>query len=177
MCTYKYAPTVSELIDHIVTSHHRFLHAELPQLQALVTLVADMYGEEHPQIERVRELFVELVHEMRAHMEKEEGVLFPMMRHMAEGNLAAQVHCGGVQNPIRAMEMEHAECETALAMIRTLTKGFAAPAGVCSEYRELMARLAKLDADLREHLTEETEILFPRMIGIGDGRLVEDWHH
>lgn len=193
MCTYKAitgndcvrcdahavecVPTVAELIDHIVSSHHRYLHAELPALNDLVAEIAKSHGERYPEVLRIRELFVELVREMQIHLSKEEEILFPMMRHMAEGNLAAQVHCGGVHNPIRVMEAEHAECETALATIRALTKNFTVPEGASPKYREMVDRLAKLDADMREHIAEETDILFPRMIAIGDGRLVEDWHH
>ena len=69
---------------------------------------------------------------------------------------------GTVRNPIRMMEMEHESAGDAIARIRSLTSGYAIPAGACATYRVCLQELEAFERDLHEHVHLENNILFPK---------------
>ena len=46
--------TAAELVDHLVSTHHQHLWAELPRLTDLVAKVARVHGASHPELEDSR---------------------------------------------------------------------------------------------------------------------------
>ena len=53
-----------------------------------------------------------------------------------------------------------------LLKLRTLTHGYKLPENACPTFQELFQELARLEADLHEHIHLENNILFPRAIEI-----------
>jgi regulator of cell morphogenesis and NO signaling len=153
---------LGDLVTHIVDVHHGFLHKELPRLVSLADKVAGVHGERHPELVEVRLLVHQLASEMDLHMQKEERILFPMIRELGGAGRPRAFHCGSVSNPIRVMEMEHEDAGRALARLREITGEFTPPADACGSYRALLAGIADVEADLHEHVHEENNILFPR---------------
>ena len=104
----------------------------------------------------------DLAEEMICHMQKEEFILFPLVRQIdagARGRLAA-----GIGDPIRQMEAEHEDAGAAIARLRMLTDGFAPDAEACNTHRALLHGLAQFEADLHRHVHKENSILFPRAL-------------
>jgi regulator of cell morphogenesis and NO signaling len=160
---------LSELCDHIVDTHHAFLNAELPRLQAIVTKVASVHGERHPEMADVRGVFENLKAELESHMDKEEQVLFPMVRQLERATERPTFHCGSVGNPIRVMEHEHDGAGNALAALRQLTKDYSTPADACNTWRAMADGLRQLEQDLHVHIHKENNILFPRALRVEQG--------
>ena len=50
--------TLAELIDHIVEKHHGFTKTEIGRLRALIDKVHGVHGQNHPELARLRFLFV-----------------------------------------------------------------------------------------------------------------------
>ena len=163
--------TLTELIEHILATHHAFLRRELPRLSELLTKVVDVHGPRHPELAECRTQFQALREELESHMEKEECILFPTIQDLEATRSLDSVHCGSVRNPIRVMEMEHENAGAALTRLRELTGGYAPPADACGSYRALLSGLSDLEADLHQHIHKENNILFPRAV-----RLEEDLH-
>ena len=86
---------------HIVDTHHRYLHAELPLLEALAAKVVTVHGERHPELTDVHRQVAELRADLEPHLMKEERVLFPAIAALADG--PAEFPFGSVANPIRVM--------------------------------------------------------------------------
>lgn len=163
------AMTLTTLADHIEQTHHRYLKAELPLLVEQAERVAAKHGAGEPSLPAIAAIVRELADEMFHHMEKEERILFPIVRQLeATGTGAA--HCGTIANPIRQMEMEHDAAGGAVGQLRELTGGFVAPADACNTHRALLANLARLEVDLHEHVHKENNILFPRAIALEQAR-------
>jgi regulator of cell morphogenesis and NO signaling len=158
------AARLTELCDHIVTTHHTFLNAELPRLGVLLDKVVQVHSGRHPELADCRAVFTALRDELEAHMQKEERILFPLITQMDGAQGPVRSHCGSVQNPIRVMEMEHDNAGTALRQLRDLTGGYVPPADACNSYRAVLSGLAGLEADLHTHIHKENSILFPRAI-------------
>jgi regulator of cell morphogenesis and NO signaling len=97
-------------------------------------------------------------------MMKEERILFPAIRQLAQSAARPGFPFGSVANPIRMMELEHDGAGDALAKIRELTNDYTTPADVCPTYRALIDGLAELERDMHEHVHKENSILFPKAI-------------
>lgn len=159
------AMPLTALCDHIEETHHGYLRAELPRLNAMVHKVAHVHGEHHPWMREVLEVLVVFTEELSSHMLKEEQVLFPIIRAIDAGRPGAAAHCGGtLANPIRAMEHEHDSAGDALARIRVLTSGFTPPEGACNTFRASLDGLRELEADMHQHVHKENNVLFPRAL-------------
>jgi len=156
--------SLAQLVDHIFDTHHVYVHAELPRLAGLLDKTLQVHGPNHPELARLRELYDALQAELEAHLEKEEEILYPMIKQIERAGGPISSHCGTVANPIRVMEHEHDSAGHVLAEMRQLTGGFATPPDGCNTYRAAMEGLARMEADLHQHIHKENNILFPRVI-------------
>jgi regulator of cell morphogenesis and NO signaling len=147
---------LSEFIDHIVGTHHEYLKRRMPHITALLAEARPANG---PVIRELAAAWTPFVEEMNDHLWKEEMILFPMVRGAADAS-----HCGGVQNPIRVMLMEHDAADRALLAFRQITGGYQAPENAGAGLAELYKALEELEADLRIHMHKENDILFPRIM-------------
>lgn len=158
---------VSALIDHIESVHHAYVRAASPRIaQHLAALVA-ADGEQHPELLRVAACFDQMRSNLAHHMVKEERILFPYVRDLAERGDSCGVTSspfGSVANPIRMMEREHEQAASALQLIRELTRGYATPADVCDAFGAVMSELRAFEADLDRHVRLEHDVLFPAAV-------------
>jgi regulator of cell morphogenesis and NO signaling len=159
---------LSELITHILTTHHAYLNAELPHLEARLAKIAGKHGEKYPELTRLQDVFAGLKAELESHCGKEEVVLFPAIADLeaaaGEGRAPAPSCFGTVRNPIRMMMHEHDGAGEALREMRRLTQDYAVPEGVCPTFRATYADLEAMERDLHQHIHLENNILFPRAI-------------
>lgn len=157
--------SLTELADHIETTHHTFMHKELPRLNGLMEKVVAAHSERHPELSKVAGTLDALTAELTQHLAKEEQILFPIIRQM-DSTGDTDSHCGEVANPIRVMEEEHNNAGNALASLRSLTNDYQPPADGCTTYQALLAGLAEMEFDLHQHILKESSILFPRAIAL-----------
>jgi regulator of cell morphogenesis and NO signaling len=137
----------AELVDHIVDHYHAGLRRELPRLIEVA----------HAGPPGLVDLIESLAADLESHMLKEERMLFPTLRTGARG--------GPIDMPIRMMEREHESHDDHLDRIRELTAGFTPPADAANAVKQLYADLATLEADLRQHIYLENNVLFARALG------------
>jgi regulator of cell morphogenesis and NO signaling len=152
----------AELADHIETVHHRWLGAELPELQRLAAKVVSVHGGRHPELKRVVDLVDKLTAELFPHMAKEERVLFPAIRALAEGRSGFPF--GSVANPIAVMTVEHETVGGILAELDAVTGGFTVPEDGCASFRLLYERLRTVESDTHVHVFKENSMLFPAAV-------------
>lgn len=155
--------TLTQLADHIEQTHHVYVKAELPRLAEMAERVARKHGWRDARLAEVLQTVMGLAEEMFSHMQKEEMILFPLVRQIEAGS-GDGFHCGSIANPIRVMEAEHESAGRATARLRELTDGFTPDAEACNTHRALLAGLADFEADLHRHVHKENNILFPRAI-------------
>lgn len=158
------AMTPTELVDHIEATHHEYLKAELPRLDALVTKVSGVHGANHAELADVAAVFGEVRADLEPHLAKEEQVLFPMIRELDAATTAPSFHCGTLRNPISVMLNEHDRVGDLLARLRGLTDGHRVPDDGCASYRALCDGFAELERDTHMHIHKENNLLFPAVI-------------
>ena len=154
----------AELVDHLEATHHRYLKQELPRLSELAAKVSRVHGVKHPELVQAAQLLAELRADLEPHLQKEEQMLFPMIRSLATATSRPSFHCGSIANPITVMEQEHTAVGSLLERLRQITNGYQAPADTCASTRALMAGLAELEADTHLHVHKENNHLFPAVL-------------
>jgi regulator of cell morphogenesis and NO signaling len=160
--------TASELIDHIVGKHHAFSRSEITRLSPLMEKVAGKHGEAHPELFELKEEFSRLCADMMPHMQKEETVLFPFIKHLeiAAANDLSVPHPAfqTVKNPIRMLMTEHDTDGALLRKMRGIANDYAVPENVCPSFRALYFGLEELEKDLHRHIHLENDVLFPEAV-------------
>ena len=147
---------LEDLIDYILVTYHQPLNEELPRLMQMMTKVLQVHGDKDPEtLSELNSVFLALKYELEQHMQKEEQILFPMIRQ-GEGPMAG--------DPISVMEHEHVSAGAALERINKLTRGYEVPEQACNTWLALWHGLAALEESLHQHIHLENNILFPRAL-------------
>lgn len=155
---------LTDLVAHIEATHHVYLRAALVRLDGLAEKVLTVHGERHSELSDVRALVAGLRSDLEPHMLKEEQVLFPMIRELADATVTPDSHCGTLHNPVGMMTIEHERVGELLAQLRVRTDGYAVPDDGCASYRAFYAGLEELEADTHLHVHKENNLLFPAVL-------------
>lgn len=151
--------SIPALIQHIESTHHAFTRAELPRIGRLLDDVARLHGERHPHMLEVARRFRSFTEEMLVHMRREENALFPALRELKGNERRSEV-----STPIRVMTCDHFEAGAVLKRLRELTGDYDPPNDACDTFRAALDGLAKLDANVHEHVYLENDVLFRRAL-------------
>ena len=154
------------LVDHIVATHHRYLEAELPLLDALAAKVRAVHGERHPELAEVESLVEAIRAALEPHLRLEEEILFPAVHGWSTD--PGDRSLGSVTDLVETMETEHDHTGDLLAALRRATSAYEVPVDACASYRSLFERLEALELDTHLHVLKENHALLPairRMTG------------
>ncbi len=156
------------LIDFILNIHHKYVRESVNMLSEVSEKVANVHGENHPEVIRIAALFEIIANELDMHMQKEENILFPYIRKLVvakrENSVMEPSPFGSVEAPISMMESEHVAVGGSMDEINHLSNGFIPPEDACSSYRALYKKLNEFEQDLHKHIHLENNILFPKAI-------------
>ncbi|MFO1116698.1 MAG: iron-sulfur cluster repair protein YtfE [Beijerinckiaceae bacterium] len=144
---------VDGLIDHILSRYHETHRREVPELLRMARRVEAVHRDNPNVPAGLADLIEHIGEELESHMQKEEQVLFPMMRSGGHPMI------GG---PISVMLSEHDDHGENLRKLEAITTDFTPPADACTTWRALYVGARKLTDDVMEHIHTENNILFPR---------------
>ena len=160
--------SLARLVQHIVRIHHHCVRQELPRLAEMALKLAATRGERAPELAKVAELIEKLRGEMYTHIQKEEQVLFPFISQMDQESIVAyppsHACFRSVTHPIFMMEQEHESTDHIVAELIRLTNHFEPPSWACATHIALFSGLREFEADLKQHVHLENDVLFPRAI-------------
>jgi regulator of cell morphogenesis and NO signaling len=146
----------------ILGRHHASVSRSLPRVREELARLSST-----PALAALRLAFASFADEVRAHLAKEEHLLFPSFVALAtaerEGTRPA-LPFSTVLHPIRMMEAEHLRIEAALDHLRSAALAVPEPDSLSPGWRRLLTELSDLDTDLRDQHRAENEILFPRAL-------------
>lgn len=156
------------LVDGIIVRHHAYVRTMVPIIRQHLAKVAAKHGARYPELDAIASQFDALADDLWLHMLKEERVLFPYIKVLAnavrDGGPRPPDMFGTVQNPIRMMEIEHQHAGDEMAAIRELTHGYVAPADACTTFRLVFGELDAFEKDLHRHVHLENNVLFPKAV-------------
>lgn len=156
--------TLKELADHIESTHHAYLHEELPRLCALAEKVEMAHGRNHPELLKLAQVVRAIRADFEPHLMKEEKVLFPLIRQLSDASLMPDVPFGDFSQPIKMMCAEHESTGEFLKEIREITSEYELPDDACTSFTTLYANLQALELDTHTHIHKENNILFPKTL-------------
>lgn len=156
------------LADYIVNTHHHYVKEAVPFLEELSAKVARVHGGHHPELLEIQQHAQSVIDELMLHMHKEEVILFPYIKELAQakkgGKPMARPPFGTIANPINMMEAEHVSAGEDMEAIEELSERFTPPEDACMSYRVLFAKLQEFQQDLHQHIHLENNILFPKAL-------------
>ncbi len=156
------------LADYIEKKHHRYVREKSAEIKPYLSKVCRVHGERHPELFEINKHFNATADELAMHMEKEESILFPLIREMVkakQGNSKIDApDFGTIQNPIQVMMDEHTTEGDRYRKIEELSNNFTPPQDACGTYRVTFALLKEFEQDLHLHIHLENNILFPKAI-------------
>ena len=148
--------TLTELTEHLESTHHVYLKKALPRLVALMDKVHQAHSPRHPELTRLQTVVENLRADLEPHLLKEEQILFPLIRQLEAEGLQLEA----AQGPIRVMRSEHDGAGDLLKEMRTLTNVYVVPKDGCQSFQLLYEGLKELEEDTHLHIYKENNILF-----------------
>ncbi|HCK68617.1 MAG TPA: iron-sulfur cluster repair di-iron protein, partial [Nitrospina sp.] len=136
--------TLTELTEHLESTHHVYLKKTLPRLVALMDKVHQAHSPRHPELTRLQTVVENLRADLEPHLLKEEQILFPLIRQLE-----------AAQGPIRVMRSEHDGAGELLKEMRTLTNVYVVPKDGCQSFQLLYEGLKELEEDTHIHIHKE----------------------
>jgi regulator of cell morphogenesis and NO signaling len=156
------------LADYIEKKHHRYVEEKIQEIKPYLEKLCKVHGYRHPELFKITAHFNTTAGELAMHMKKEELILFPFIRKMAQAKLTNAVletpKFTTVKNPILMMTVEHTAEGDRLREIEGLSNHYTPPADACNTYRVTYALLKEFEQDLHLHIHLENNILFPKAI-------------
>jgi len=148
------------LCDYIVNTHHQTVMKLLPELTFYTQKIAEVHGDNHPELPEIANLFAQVDTELRQHLCNEEEVLFPAIREVLKTNSAESK--ATIISEITRMTGEHEFAGGAMDKINELSHSYAVPDDGCNTYRVAYKLLEQFEDDLHIHVHLENNILYPK---------------
>jgi regulator of cell morphogenesis and NO signaling len=162
------ALSLTQLVDYIIETHHKYVKENLPVIQLHLEKVATKHGVAHPEMKEIKILFDEIKRDFEQHMLKEELILFPRIKKLEalvkKGNPSNETF--SLEGPVAVMEFEHEAAHTLLDKIKTASNNYTPPATACNTYRLSLNELSIFESDLHRHVHLENNILFPKALAM-----------
>lgn len=159
-------PSAAALIDLILATHHAYARDVLARASALAPAVAARHGARDPRLAALAGAVQGLAAEMESHMRREEAMLFPILREVEADPEPDECEAAAMLGPLMCMKREHGFIDETLAGLRRLSDDYRPASWSDAEHRALLEALAGFEADTREHVRKEEDILFRRAMAL-----------
>lgn len=148
------------LSRYITDKHHTYVRKALPEINQLKV---------HIKSPNLNMLLDQLTKEMETHIQKEERVVFPLIKYLFDterfNEKPKSRNYGTVQNPIKQMLAEHDVSIDLVNKIKSvLHKIFNYPAEKSGE--KFITLINEFEEDLFTHIHLENNVLFPKTINL-----------
>ena len=157
------------LADHIVKTYHRYADQQIQLIKPALERACEEYGEQYAWLPQIKKLFDEAAGVIAVHQKKEEFILFPFIRKMAdaEKNNKAFVPppaTRSVESPVDMLTHEHYQQSELFQKIAELSQDYTVPEGADGAFKDSLSLLKQFEINLHRHLHLENNILFPKAL-------------
>jgi len=156
------------LADYIVETYHEYIRKNAPLILQYLGKIKEVHGEHHPELSEIFGLFSQSAMDLSLHLQKEERILFPLIRELSEAQKTGippeEGHCGTINNPIAVMKGEHGIEGERFRKVSELSNNYTVPSDGCNTYHAAYEMLEEFERKLHEHIHLENNILFPKAI-------------
>jgi len=149
---------LDKLVDFLVEEFHMEMRRDIPTIIHYLDKVVVAHSVNHPELAEIELLVKEGMNELLFHIQKEETILFPLIKKAVLDSTEKFV-----LQPISVMEHEHESEGKRMKRISTLTNQYQAPSDACNTFKTLYSMLAEFESRLHLHIHIENNILFPKV--------------
>lgn len=146
---------LANIVDEILERFHKKHREDLQMLIPLAKKVESVHADRNDCPKGLGDFLELLLFELDSHMQKEEQILFPMIK-AGQGAMA--------DGPIQVMMHEHIEHGENLAKLKQLAKNYVLPEDACGSWKALYNGVATLEREIKEHIATENNVLFPKAL-------------
>ncbi|MBK7653407.1 MAG: iron-sulfur cluster repair di-iron protein [Flammeovirgaceae bacterium] len=154
------------LADYIVNTHHSYIRKNLPDITTYANKVMEVHRGQHPELIEINNLVKEINMILMGHMDREETVLFPLIKELVRSNPevgpSREQKIGSIKVKIGTLELEHQLIGRKLVEVRKLSSNYTLPQDACASYTLLYKMLDEFEEDLQLHFHLENNILFAK---------------
>lgn len=157
------------LAEYIEKKHHRYCEAKITEILPYLEKIVGVHGSRHPELSEVLAIFKETASELSKHMKKEEIMLFPRIKKIANmkpTDKPQQSNLATLTSTIQMMMNEHTDEGERFERLAELTNNYTPPADGCNTYKVTFSMLKEFEEDLHLHIHLENNILFPKTINL-----------
>jgi regulator of cell morphogenesis and NO signaling len=152
------------LCDHIIKNYHVPAEQQIKEIKPALEKASGLYGAQNPAIPEIKKLFDEAAGIIAVHQKKEELILFPFIRKMADAKknhkeFVTPRATKSVESPVQMLTHEHHQQSDLFRKIAGLTRGYTSPGEMDS-----LHFLKEFELQLHQHLHLENNILFPKAL-------------
>jgi len=158
------------LADYIYKRHHKYVEEKTPLIKSYLDKICAVHGHRHPELKEIRAIFNETSGELAVHMKKEELMLFPYIKRLAEaqasGTAVASPVFDSVASPVAVMKADHLDEGEQLQRMSALSNKYTPPADACNTYTVTYKMLMEYERDMHIHIHLENNILFAKAVAL-----------
>lgn len=157
---------IEQLIEHIETRYHAKETLALSLIDSHIKFLKEQQGFMYPIMEELEALFRVMMTELKHHAAKEEKVLFPYVKKMAEmrrNKTKSLTQISLITNPLQLLEFEHEHTDSEIDTIRRITSDYCVLPTSSEEYKVLMLELLDFEKSFHKHIHLENNVLFPKI--------------
>jgi regulator of cell morphogenesis and NO signaling len=156
------------LYEHIIKTYHLSAEQQIKEIKPVLEKATGVYGAQYPVIPEIKKLFDEAAGIIAVHQKKEELILFPFIRKMADAKkndkeFVTPRATKSVESPVDMLTHEHHQQSHLLQKIAELSHDYTSQ-GVDSTFQDSLRLLKEFELKLHQHLHLENNILFPKAL-------------
>lgn len=155
---------LNELIEYIINNHHTYVRNALHNFADKLKLIEFSFS----NVQEIQYHFELLTHDLSSHLEKEERVLFPLIKYLVDTDKFNEKpktrNYGTVRNPIRQMLLDHETSLVILKKIKTTLIEIKKHNRTSDVLENFGVLINEFECDLQKHIHLENNVLFPKTI-------------
>lgn len=157
------------LSDYIVKTYHQYADKQIQVIKPALEKACQEYGERYPWLPQIKKLFDEAAGIIAVHQKKEELILFPFIRKMADAKknnkeFVTPRATKSVESPVDMLTHEHYQQSDLFKKIAELSHDYTLPEEVDGAFKDSLHLLKEFELSLHKHLHLENNILFPKAL-------------
>lgn len=157
------------LANYIVKTYHQPAEQEIPVLKNQLETLIQSQREGKPDWTAIKQLFDKVAGEIVVHQKKEELILFPYIRKMADAKnnqkpFIRPPMTKSAENPVSMLTHEHQDQGETFKKIAVLCEGYIFSEAASTGHKGVLNHLKDFEIKLHRHIHLENNILFPKAL-------------
>ena len=143
----------TDIINEIVSTNHKYLLSEMPEIARLSSTVLRVHGREHRELRDVHRLFNNTKTVLEQDLIMKEVDIFPyikMYERKPDDKLLEEIKFN-----LEELEKDYNEIEKKLKELREITNDYTAPDDGCQTYEKTFEKLEEFEGIVLENIKLE----------------------